>query len=65
MLGKIHCQGCKDFLKPSKPYHDSVHKIGLIEYSLHDEYQYVRVSVIFSVFASFCIGRISHQQHKG
>ena len=29
---------------------------------LSDEYPYARVSVIF---ASFCTGQISHQQHKG
>ena len=32
--------------------------------TISDEYPYARVSVIFQVFASFCIGQISHQQHK-
>ena len=30
-----------------------------------DEYPFARVSGIFRFFASFCIGQISHQQHKG
>ena len=34
--------------------------------ALSDEYPFARVSVIFiGFFASFCIGQISHQQHKG
>ena len=32
---------------------------------LSDEYPYARVSVIFQVFASFCIGQIIYKQHKG
>ena len=31
---------------------------------LSDEYPSARVSVIFRFFGSFCIGQISHQQHK-
>ena len=31
---------------------------------LLDEYPCARVSVILQVFASFCIGHFSHQQHK-
>ena len=30
-----------------------------------NEYPFAMVSVIFQVFASFCIGNISHQQQKG
>ena len=33
--------------------------------ALSDEYPFARVSVIFRIFASFCIGQISHQQLKG
>ena len=32
---------------------------------LSDEYPIARVSIIFVFFASFCIGQISNQQHKG
>ena len=32
---------------------------------LSDEYPYARISVIFSFFVSSCIGKTSHQQHKG
>ena len=32
---------------------------------LSDEYPCTRVSVFFQLFVSFCIGQISHQQHKG
>ena len=33
--------------------------------ALSDEYPFARVSVIFRIFASFCIGQISHHQLKG
>ena len=35
------------------------------QWVLSDEYPCVRVSIIFSFFASFCISQISHQQQKG
>ena len=35
----------------------------LLKQVLSDKYPYARLSIIFRVFASFCIGQISHQQH--
>ena len=57
-------QECKDILKNISTLScwyslDSSHRV------LSDEYPYARVSVIFQVFASFCIAQIRHHQHKG
>ena len=59
-------QGCKDFRKPSKPCHIGIHWLALVEYSqMSTNYQCTGVSIIFQFFwLSFCIGQISHQQHK-
>ena len=62
LSSKAH--GCKDFCIPSKPCHVGIHWIALTEYSQMSTH-FARVSVIFIVFASFCIGQISHQLHKG
>ena len=32
---------------------------------ISDEYPCAMISIIFRGFASFCIGQISHMQHKG
>ena len=54
----------KDFRKPSKPCHVGVHWIALIEYFQMSTHL-PGFQSFFRVFASFCIGQISHQQHKG
>ena len=50
-------------LKSPKPCHIDIHWIALAEYSQistnEPEFQ-----LFFRLFASFCIGQISHQQHK-
>ena len=53
----------KDVWKPSKPYCVGIHWSS--RWVLSDEYPFARVSIIFRIFASFHIGQISHQQHKG
>ena len=55
-------QGCKYFWKPSKPFHVGVHKIALTEYSQMSTHEF---QSLFCCFASFCICKISHLQHKG
>ena len=57
-------QGHKDFWKSSKPYHVGIHWIALTEYSQMSTHMPWFQS-FFSVFASFCIGKINHHQHKG
>ena len=57
-------QGCKDLWKPSKPCHVGTHWIALAEYS-HMSTHLPGFQSFFRIFASFCIGQISHQQHKG
>ena len=57
-------QGCKDFWKPSKACHVGIHLKALTEYSQMS----ANVSGFQSFsgfFASFCVGQISHHQHKG
>ena len=57
-------QGRKDFRKPSKTYHVGVNWIDLTEFSQMSTH--VPGFRIFSGFLHpFCIGQISHQQHKG
>ena len=57
-------QGHKDFLKPSKPGHFGIHWIALAEYSQMSTHV-PGFQLFFCFFASFCIGKISRQQHKG
>ena len=66
MLGLLPSkeQRCKDFGKPSKPCHVGIHWKVLAEYfqmSTHLS----GVQSISRFSASFCIGQVSHQQHKG
>ena len=57
-------QGRKGFGKLSKPYHVGIHWIALAEHSQMSTHV-PGFHSFFSFFASFCIGQISHQQHKG
>ena len=57
-------QGCKDFLKPSEPYHVGIHWIALAEYFQMCTHL-PGFQSFFRFFASFCIGQISHQQPMG
>ena len=57
-------QGRKDFRKPSKPCHVGIHWIALAEYSQMSTHV-PGFQSFFRFFASFCIGQISHHQHKG
>ena len=59
-----NAQGFKDFWKTSKPCHVGIHWIALTEYS-HMNTHLPGFQSFFSIFASFCIGQISHHQHKG
>ena len=57
-------QGCKDFWKPSKTCHVGIRQKALTEYSQMSTHM-PGLQPFFQVFfASFCIGQISHQQHK-
>ena len=56
-------QACKDFRKLSKPCHVGIHWIALTEYSQMSTHL-PGFQKSFRFFASFCIGQISHQQHK-
>ena len=57
-------QGCNDFCEPSKPCHVGIHWITMAEYSQMSTH--VPRFCHFSGFSAlFCIGEISHQQHKG
>ena len=57
-------QGDKYFSKPSKPCHVGIHRIVPTEFSQVSTHVQGFQS-FFRFFASFCIGQISHQQHKG
>ena len=57
-------QGWKDFRKPSKPFHIGIHWIALAEYSPMSTHLSGFQSC-FRFFASICICKISHKQHKG
>ena len=57
-------QGRKYFRKPSKPCHVAIHWKALAEY-FHMSTHLPGFRSFFRFFASFCIGQISHQQHKG
>ena len=57
-------QGCKQFLKPSKPCHVGIHLIALAEYTQMSA-RVPGFQSFFRFFASFCIGQISHQHQKG
>ena len=54
-------QRCKDFWKPSKPCHTGIYWISLAE----QKSTHCQGLSFFRVFISFCIGKTSHQQHKG
>ena len=54
----------KDFWKPSKPCHVGILWIALAEYFQMSTHL-PGFQSFFRVFASFCNGQISHQQHKG
>ena len=57
-------QGQKDFCKSSKPCQCGIHWKALAEYSqVSTHLPWFQLS--FSFFALFCIGKVSHQQHKG
>ena len=63
-LPSSKAQGCRLFYKLSKPCHVGIHWIALTEcfpISTHVP----GFQSFFSFFASFCNGRIIHQQHKG
>ena len=49
--------------KPSKPCHAGIHWKALTEYSQMSTHL-TGFQSFFSFFASFCIGKISHQQHN-
>ena len=56
-------QGCKDFIKLSTLYHIGIYWIALAKY--YEMSTHVPgVQSFFFFLASFCIGQISHQQHK-
>ena len=57
-------QGGKDFWKTLKPCHVVIHCIALAEYSQMSTHMPWFQS-FFRFFVLFCIGQISHQQHKG
>ena len=57
-------QRCKYFWKPSKPCHVDIHSIALAEHSQMSTHM-PGFQSFFRFFASFGIGQISHQQHKG
>ena len=57
-------QGRKYFRKPLKPCHVGIHWNALTEY-FHMSTHLPGFQSFFRFFASFCIGQISHQQHKG
>ena len=57
-------KGRKDFWKSFKPCHVDIHLIALAEYSQMSTHMLGFQSYL-RFFASFCIGQIRHQQHKG
>ena len=63
-LLSFKAQGCKDFYKPSKPCHVGTDWIALAECSQMSNYVPGFQSFL-NVFASFCIGKISHLLQKG
>ena len=54
----------QSFLKPIKPSHVGIHWITLSEHSQMSNHV-PGFQSFFKVLASFCIGKISHQEHKG
>ena len=60
----LKAQGRKDLWKPSTPCHVGIHWKALVEYSQMSTHM-PRFQSLSSFFASFCIGQISHLQHKG
>ena len=58
-------KGRKDFGKPSKPFDVGIHCIALAEYSQMSTHVPGFQSFFILFFASFCIGQISNQKHKG
>ena len=66
MLGQISSdsQGRKDFLKPYKPCHVGIHQKAPTKNSQMSTHV-PGFQSLFRIFASFCIGQISRQQHKG
>ena len=59
-----NAQERKDFWKPSKPCHVGIHWKALAEYSQMSTHM-PGFQWFFRIFALFCIGQLSHQQHKG
>ena len=57
-------QGWKVFWKPSRSCHVGIHWKAFTEYS-HMSTHVAGFQSFFRIFASFCIGQIGHQQHKG
>ena len=56
-------QQCKDFWKPSKPCHAGINWRALAQYSQMSTHMPGFQSFFSCFFASFCSGKISHQQH--
>ena len=54
-------QGCEDLWKAFKPCHVGIHWIALAQYSQMSTHM-PGFQSLFSFFASFCIGQISHHQ---
>ena len=54
----------KIFEKPSRPCHVGIHWINPAKHSQMSTYM-PGFRSFFSFFASFCVGKIGHQQHKG
>ena len=55
---------CKNYWKTSKLCHVGIHWKALAEFSLMSTHL-PGFQSFFRIFASFCIGQSSHQQHKG
>ena len=66
MLRLVSCkvQERKDFWKSSKPCHVGTHWITLTE-TFHMSTHMLVFQWFLRIFALFCIGQFSQQQHKG
>ena len=60
----VQSKGRKDFRKSSRPCHVGIPWIALTEYPQMSTHV-PGFQSYFNSFKSFCIGQISHQQHKG
>ena len=57
-------QGCKGFRKPCKSCHVGIHWIALNEFAQMSTHV-AGFQSFYMPIALFCIGQISHHQHKG